>query len=133
MNSSLLITPLDSSVSSLLSKPIIITTVHRANIKYAVLGLGVMAGFVLHIFPMYAKENIGSMFVSVCFNFTPFLSQVVTFLLGAQAFPGTFTTYGGACLFIGCTLLAMDYKDQKDLVSVPLIGKFETEDTTDSA
>lgn len=91
-----------------------------------------MAGFVLHVFPMIAKENIGSMFVNVCFNFTPFLSQVVTFLLGKQEFPGTFTTYGGACLFIGCTLLAMNYKDQKEVVSLPLIGKIENEETVDS-
>lgn len=73
------------------------------------------------------------MFVNVCFNFAPFLSQVLTFLLGAQPFPGTFTTYGGACLFVGCTLLAMDYKDQKAVVSVPLVGRNETDATVDSA
>ncbi len=106
---------------------------YRENVKYGVLGLGVMAGFVLHMFPIFAKENIGSMFVNVCFNFTPFLSQVVTFLLGVQPFPGTFTTYGGACLFIGCTLLAMDYKDQKEIVSIPLLGRVESEDTIDTA
>ena len=89
-----------------------------------------MAGFVLHVFPIMAKENISPLFVNVCFNFAPFLSQVVTFLLGAQLFPGTFTTYGGACLFIGCTLLAMDYKDQKEVVSVPFIGRLESEDDT---
>ncbi len=91
-----------------------------------------MAGFVLHVFPIIAKENLGSMFVNVCFNFAQFLSQVTAFLMGLQAFPGVFTTYGGACLFIGCTLLAMDYKDQKEVVSVPLIGKLESEDTFDT-
>ena len=89
-----------------------------------------MAGFVLHVFPIAAKENLSPMFVSVCFNFAPFLSQVVTFLMGVQAFPGIFTTYGGACLFVGCTLLAMDYTDQKDVVSLPLIGRVEPEEDT---
>ena len=82
-----------------------------------------MAGFVLNYFPIMAKQYIGSMFVDVCFNFTPFLSQCLTFVLGVQAFPGLFTTYGGASLFIGCTLLAMNSQDQKDLASIPLIGR----------
>jgi len=96
-----------------------------------VLGLGVMAGFVLHVFPIAAKENLSPMFVSVCFNFTPFLSQCVAYLMGIQPFPGLFTTYGGACLFVGCTLLAMDYTDQKDVISLPLVGRVESEDNTD--
>ena len=81
-----------------------------------------MAGLVLHRAPGKAKEFISPMFVDVCFNFTPFLTQVVTFLLGAQEFPGIFTTYGGASLFVGCTLLAMNYQDQHELARVPLIG-----------
>ena len=84
-----------------------------------------MSGFVVHIFPMIAKENIGSMFVSTCFNFAPFISQVFGCIFALQMFPGLFTTYGGACLFIGCTLLNMDYNDQKDLVSIPMVGKME--------
>jgi len=84
-----------------------------------------MAGFVLYLFPDRAKSYLSPMFVSVCFNFTPFLSQVVAFLIGVQTFPGIWTTYGGACLFIGCTLLAMDYADQVELSKVPLIGKSE--------
>lgn len=61
------------------------------------------------------------MFVDVSFNFTPFLSQVVAYLLTIEQFPGTYTTYGGASLFIGCTLLSMSYKDQEELAKVPLI------------
>ena len=68
------------------------------------------------------------MFVDVCFNFAPFLSQVTTFLFidgQDKRFPGIWTTYGGAILFVGCTLLAMNYKDHKELAQVPLIGRVE--------
>ena len=87
-----------------------------------------MAGFVLYVCPARAKTYLSPMFVSVCFNFTPFLSQVTAFLIGVQVFPGIWTTYGGACLFIGCTLLSMDYADQVDLAKIPLVGKVEGED-----
>ena len=86
-----------------------------------------MAGFVLYVCPVRAKECLSPMFVNVCFNFTPFLSQVVAFLIGVQTFPGTWTTYGGASLFIGCTLLAMSYEDQIDLAKVPLVGNTSEE------
>lgn len=89
---------------------------------YGIFGLGVMAGFVYYLCPSRAKTYLGPMFVNVCYNFTPFLSQVVAFLIGAQTFPGVWTTYGGASLFIGCTLLAMDYTDQNELAKVPLVG-----------
>ena len=66
------------------------------------------------------------MYVSVCFNFVPFLSQVFSFLTDAQAeFPGVWTTYGGACLFIGCTLLSMGLREQTEMAKVPLIGTTE--------
>ena len=82
-----------------------------------------MAGCVYHYFTVKAQEYLSTMFVSVCYNFTPFLSQVTAYLLGAQmAFPGTFTAMGGAVLFVGCTLLAMSYKDQEEMSRVPLIG-----------
>lgn len=97
----------------------------RENFQYAVLGLGVMSGFVLHVFPMVAREHIGAMFVSVGFNFAPFLAHVVGCVLDLQVFPRTFTIYAGLCLFIGCTLLAMDFNDQKSITSVPMIGKIE--------
>ena len=46
--------------------------------------------------------------------------------MGAQqGFPGTFTAFGGAILFVGCTLLAMNYKDQQDMAHVPIVGKSE--------
>ncbi len=48
--------------------------------------------------------------------------------MDAQGFPGIWTTYGGAILFIGCTLLAMDYRDQKELARVPLIGRVEKDE-----
>ena len=89
---------------------------------YGILGLGVMSGFVLYVCPIRAKEYLSPMFVNVCFNFTPFLSQVVAFLIGVQTFPGVWTTYGGACIFIGCTLLAMDYEDQIEVAKIPLVG-----------
>lgn len=87
-----------------------------------------MAGFANHLCPSKAKAYISPMFVDVCFNFTPFLSQVAAFLIEAQSFPGIWTTYGGAILFIGCTLLAMNYQDQKELTRVPLIGRIEYEE-----
>ena len=66
--------------------------------------------------------------MSVCYNFTPFLSQVTSYLLGAQiAFPGSFTAFGGACIFVGCTLLSMNYKDQQDLAHVPLVGTVDND------
>lgn len=120
---------LDFSVPSIFD---IITFIKSDNIKYGVIGLGVMAGFVLHLFPIYAKKNIGNMFVSVCFNFTPFLSQCTAFLLGVQQMPGTFTVLGGASLFVGCTMLSMDLQNQKEVVNLPLIGKIEAEDTDDT-
>ena len=94
---------------------------------YGFLGLGLMAGFVLYVCPIRAKAYLSPMFVNVCFNFTPFLSQVVAFLIGVQTFPGVWTTYGGASLFIGCTLLAMDYEDQIELSKIPLIGAVNEE------
>lgn len=96
---------------------------------YGFVGLGFAAGFCYHFFTLKAQEYIGSMFVNVCFNFTPFLSQVITFIIGAQTtFPGVFTAFGGAVLFIGCTLLAMNYQDQQEMAHVPVI---ELEDETD--
>ena len=95
---------------------------------YAFLGLGVMAGFVFYVCPIRAKAYLSPMFVNVCFNFTPFLSQVVAYLMQVQVFPGTWTTYGGACFFIGCTLLAMDYDDQRELAKIPLIGKIQPQE-----
>ena len=87
-----------------------------------------MGGFALGYCPSKAKTYISPMFVDVCFNFTPFISQCIAFLLNAQSFPGIWTTYGGAMLFIGCTLLAMNYQDQKDLAKVPLIGRVERDE-----
>ena len=85
-----------------------------------------MAGFVHYYFTIQAKQYISPMLVNVCYNFTPFLSQVTAYLLQAQAgFPGYLTAYGGAALFIGCTLLAMNYLDQKELQHVPLVGDSE--------
>jgi len=94
---------------------------------YGFVGLGIMAGLVLYIFPSYAKVHLSPMFVSVCFNFVPFLSQVITFLLDAQLFPGIWTTYGGACIFIGSILLSMGHKEQVEMSKVPLVGKTEDE------
>ena len=95
---------------------------------YGFVGLGVMAGFVYHYFTLKSQEYIGGMFVSVCYNFTPFISQVTSYILGAQpVLPGTFTALGGATLFIGCTLMTMSYQDQQDLSHVPLVGKNEDE------
>jgi len=91
-----------------------------------------MSGFILHTFPMAAKESIGSMFVNVGFNFAPFLAQIIGCALYLQPFPYTFTIYGGIALFIGSTLLAMDYNDQKSLVSVPMIGKVQETDTSET-
>ena len=68
------------------------------------------------------------MFVDVCFNFAPFLSQVTAFMIDAQSFPGIWTTYGGAIIFIGCTLLSMNYEDHKELAQVPLIGRVENDE-----
>lgn len=91
-----------------------------------------MAGAILNICTPVAKEFLSPMFVDVSFNFTPFLSQVVAFLISAQPFfPGIFTTYGGACLFIGCTLLSMNSGDQKYLASLPFIGFIESEVPTE--
>ncbi len=96
---------------------------------YGFVGLGVMAGFVYHYFTLKAQEYIGSMFISVCFNFAPFTSQVTSYVIGAQAvLPGTFTALGGAALFIGCTLLSMNYQDQQYLAHIPIIGKTEEEE-----
>ncbi len=96
------------------------------SIVFGLGGLGFMAGFVYHFFTLQAQEYLGGMFINVCYNFTPFLSQVTAYLLSAQAdFPGTFTAFGGAILFIGCTLLAMSYQDQQDMSHVPVVGKLE--------
>eukprot|EP00826_Nyctotherus_ovalis_P028856 TRINITY_DN2274_c0_g1_i1.p3 TRINITY_DN2274_c0_g1~~TRINITY_DN2274_c0_g1_i1.p3 ORF type:complete len:109 (+),score=32.95 TRINITY_DN2274_c0_g1_i1:421-747(+) len=82
-----------------------------------------MAGYIYHYFTLRAQEKISPMFINVCYNFTPFLSQLVAYLLSAQTdFPGAFTAFGGAALFIGCTLLAMTYQDQQELAHIPLIG-----------
>ncbi len=82
--------------------------------------------------PMMAKDNIGSMFVDVCMNFVPFLTQVSGYLLGVQPFPGAFTAYGAACLYVGCTLLAMTYGDRKALVTLPIVGRFKDEPLLES-
>ncbi len=96
--------------------------------KYGFLGLGVMAGYVYHYFTMKAQQHIGTMFINVCYNFTPFLSQVTAYMIGAQVeFPGAFTAFGGAVLFVGCTLLAMSYRDQQEMAHVPLIGTKEVD------
>ena len=94
-----------------------------------------MAGFVLHLFPIVAKEHISPLFVNVCFNFTPFLSQVTMLLLmpAMGVFPGTFTAIGGAALFIGCTLLAMDYKDQNEIAAASFIGRKELDETAETS
>ena len=85
-----------------------------------------MAGYAYHYCSLKAGEHIGSMFINVCYNFTPFLSQVTAYLLGAQlAFPGAFTAFGGAILFVGCSLLAMSYQDQQEMAHVPLVGRKE--------
>lgn len=82
-----------------------------------------MAGFCHYFFTMKAQEYISTMFINVCYNFTPFLSQVTSYLIGAQdPFPGTFTALGGAALFVGCTLLSMTYEDQQDLAHIPTVG-----------
>lgn len=95
---------------------------------YGFIGLGVMAGFVYHYFTIKSQEYIGTMFVSVCYNFTPFISQVTSYVIGAQPFlPGTFTALGGASLFVGCTLLFMNYNDQQYLAHVPLVAKIDEE------
>lgn len=96
---------------------------------YGIGGLGIMAGFVLYVCPPRAKSYLSPMFVNVCFNFVPFISQVVSYLIGVQTFPGIWTTYGGACLFVGCTLLAMDYEDQVELAKIPLVGNTESDDS----
>ncbi len=88
-----------------------------------------MSGLALHMCSVRAKDFISPMFVDVSFNFAPFVSQVISFVVGAQQpFPGIWTTYGGATLFIGCTLLAMNYDDQKDLARLPLIGHTNPDD-----
>lgn len=86
-----------------------------------------MAGIVLYICPAQAKTHLSPLFVSVSFNFVPFLSQVVAFLLGFQGFPGGWTTYGGACVFVGCTLLSMTHKEQAAVAKVPLIASSDDE------
>jgi len=91
--------------------------------KYGFLGLAVMAGYVYHYFTMRAHQHIGSMFINVCYNFTPFLSQVTAYMIGAQAgFPGGMTAFGGAILFVGCTLLAMNYQDQQEMAHIPTVA-----------
>ncbi len=91
-----------------------------------------MSGLSLHVCPSKAKEYISPMFVDVCFNFAPFISQVVAFVTDAQKpFPGIWTTYGGAALFIGCTLLAMNYQDQKDLAKLPMVGRVEKDESSE--
>jgi drug/metabolite transporter (DMT)-like permease len=98
------------------------------NFLYGFIGLGLLAGLCYHYFTLKAKECIGDLFVNVSFNFAPFLSQVVSFLIGAQnTFPGTFTAFGGFTLFVGCTLLSMNYKDQEELVKAPLIVEHHEE------
>ena len=96
--------------------------------KYGFLGLGLMAGYVYHYFTMKAQQHIGTMFINVCYNFTPFLSQVTSYIMAAQIpFPGAFTAFGGAVLFIGCTLLAMTYQDQQEMAHVPIVGTREVD------
>ena len=90
-----------------------------------------MSGLALHICPNKAKGYISPMFVDVCFNFAPFLSQVTAFMIDAQSFPGIWTTYGGAVLFIGCTLLSMNYEDHTELAHVPLIGRVENDEPSE--
>lgn len=87
---------------------------------YGVGGLGV-SGFVFYVAPSRTKLYLSPLFINTCFNFVPFLSQVLTFLIGAQEFPGAWTTYGGALLFLGCTLLSITHDDQAELARVPLI------------
>lgn len=105
---------------------------------YGFLGLGVMAGVAYYFGTLLAKQYIGSMFVNVSFNFTPFISQVVTYVLGAQhkTFPGMFTAFGGFTLFLGCTFLSMDVRNQVELSKIPMIGEEEWEldaiETTDN-
>ncbi len=98
------------------------------NFKYGFLGLGIMAGFAYHYFTAQAQKHLGTMFVNVCYNFAPFLSQVTAYMISAQAeFPGAFTAFGGAILFIGCTLLAMNYQDQQEMAHIPTVGLKEVD------
>lgn len=90
--------------------------------------MAVMAGFVHFYFTAKAKEFISPFFVNVCYNFTPFISQCVTFILGAQDMPGWLTVYGGASLFVGCTLLFMNYQDQREMAMIPWIGTIEKDE-----
>ena len=95
---------------------------------YGACGLGLLGGFASSFGQYRAKSYISNMFVDVCNNFVPFLSQCTAFLIGVQHFPGVWTTYGGASLFIGCTLLAMKNQDQKEMAKIPLIGRPENVD-----
>jgi len=99
-------------------------------VLYGVLGLGVMSGFAFNYGMKRAKDYTSPMFVDVSCNFMPFLSQCVAFYMDVQNFPGIWTVYGGAALFIGCTLLAMKNQDQKELGKIPLIGRPEKESLT---
>jgi len=72
-----------------------------------------------------SKDYISPMFVDVCINFMPFISQCFALYMNIQSFPSLWTTYGGAILFIGCTLLVMKNKDQKEIGKIPLIGRAE--------
>ena len=87
---------------------------------YGIGGLG-FSGFVFYITQNRTKLYLTPLFIHVCFNFVPFLSQVLVFLIGVQEFPGMWTTYGGALLFLGCTLLSITHNDQMELARVPLI------------
>lgn len=91
---------------------------------YGFVGLGVMAGFVYHYFTLLAQQYVSGMFINVCYNFVPFMAQMTAYVLGAQTpMPGSFTFVGGVALFLGCTLLAMNYQDQQYLAHVPFINK----------
>lgn len=87
----------------------------KANFIYGFLGMGFMSGFALYFLSIKASQYISPMFVNTTFNTAPFLSQVTCYIVGVQGFPGSFTAYGGFWLFIGCTLLAMNYEDHKDM------------------
>jgi len=100
-------------------------TKNSKNIIYGAIGIGILAGSFLFCLSWGAKDNISPFCVDVTFNFAPFLSQCVGYFMKLQGFPGGFTAYGGAFLFVGCTMLAMNYKDQKEIAELPLIGHVE--------
>ena len=69
------------------------------------------------------------MFVNASMNLTPFMSQILGFIMMLQIFPGVWTAFGSICLFIGCSILAMTESDKVELARTPLIAKSELNDS----